>query len=108
LDCDNHACRYCGGWASEADHYQPFSRGGLTVESNLVAACVYCNRSKGDRTEQEWRQAQAIKNISDALAERRTRSGQIRAVVGKSRPRHDRPNPDAAAAHAALLRRSAS
>src|SRR5215475_538634 len=84
LDRDNHACRYCGGPASEVDHYQPFSRGGLTIDSNLVAACVYCNRSKGDRTVEEWRRARAVSNFTKAFAERRTRGGQIRAAVRKA------------------------
>lgn len=106
LNRDNHACHYCGGWASEVDHYQPFSRGGLTVESNLVAACVYCNRSKGDRTEQEWRRVQAASYLSKALAARR--SGRVRAVVRKSRPVKVRPKPDPAVALAALMRRSTS
>jgi hypothetical protein len=108
LDRDNHVCRYCGGRASEVDHYQPFSRGGLTIESNLVAACVYCNRSKGDRTEQEWRRAQAVSCLSKALAGRRSRSGQVRAVVRKTRPVLVRPKPDPAVTLAALMRRASS
>lgn len=60
----------------------PFSRpGGFTIESNLVAACVYCNRSKGGRTPDEWRRAQAVERLSQALAHRRTRRGRIEAVI---------------------------
>lgn len=90
MERDSHRCRYCGSWATELDHVIPFSRpGGFTIESNLVAACVYCNRSKGDRTPDEWRRAQAIERLSQALAHRRTRQGRIEAVVSKrsaSRP----------------------
>jgi len=52
---DLFCCAYCGGRASHVDHVFPRSRGGLDVESNLVAACEHCNLSKGDRTLEEWR-----------------------------------------------------
>ena len=49
LQRDGHVCRYCGGEADSADHVFPRSRGGLTVERNLVAACRSCNSRKGAR-----------------------------------------------------------
>lgn len=60
---DNFTCHYCGGRATEVDHWTPASRGGLTVEWNLVAACGPCNRSKGDRTPVEWRTDQATARV---------------------------------------------
>jgi hypothetical protein len=51
LDRDNYTCRYCGarGVPMEIDHVFPESRGGPTVQENLVTACEPCNRAKRDR-----------------------------------------------------------
>lgn len=50
---DNFRCRYCGAdlrnqkrWI---DHVIPWSRGGPTQPSNLVAVCGPCNGAKGAR-----------------------------------------------------------
>ncbi len=54
---DKGKCVYCGNEKPpfEYDHVMPKARGGLTVESNLVLACLRCNRSKKDKTLEEWR-----------------------------------------------------
>jgi hypothetical protein len=39
----------------EADHKQPFSRGGPTTDDNLAPACRTCNRSKGAKTPEEFK-----------------------------------------------------
>lgn len=50
LSCDGFKCRYCGRCAPDVvlhvDHVVPVSQNGLTVESNLVAACEDCNLGK--------------------------------------------------------------
>jgi hypothetical protein len=51
---DARICQYCGGAAVEVDHIIPRSKGGTNEESNLVACCLLCNRSKGDKTVEEW------------------------------------------------------
>ena len=53
---DGWKCVYCGSEQQpfEADHVLPISRGGLTTEENLVCACLPCNRSKKDKTPEEW------------------------------------------------------
>lgn len=47
---DNHACRYCGGFAPDVtltvDHVVPVALGGGDDPSNLVAACKDCNAGK--------------------------------------------------------------
>jgi hypothetical protein len=47
---DNHACRYCGASAPDAeltvDHVVPVALGGSDEPSNLVAACKECNTGK--------------------------------------------------------------
>lgn len=57
---DEFVCKYCGIEGEEeaqwcADHVIPLSRGGTNDEDNLVACCVPCNNSKGDRLLSEWR-----------------------------------------------------
>ena len=43
-------CNYCGADATEVDHILPVKHGGTNDESNLTAACVRCNRSKGTKS----------------------------------------------------------
>lgn len=50
---DSQRCGYCGRAASTIDHVVPRSRGGGDSWENLVACCLRCNNSKGDRTPAE-------------------------------------------------------
>lgn len=56
---DRFDCQYCGGGFPTEDltfdHVVPRSRGGRTTWENVVAACVRCNRTKGDRLPRESR-----------------------------------------------------
>jgi 5-methylcytosine-specific restriction endonuclease McrA len=54
LNAAGWRCAYCGASATTGDHVVPRSRGGRTVLSNIVAACHWCNTSKGDRLLSEW------------------------------------------------------
>ena len=56
LQRDNFTCVYCGTKKGpfEIDHVMPIARGGTNKESNLVCSCRNCNRSKKDRTPEEW------------------------------------------------------
>ncbi len=52
-------CAYCGrtmkkGERLTRDHLEPISRGGKTVQSNVVPACTSCNCSKGNTEWHEW------------------------------------------------------
>ena len=51
LSRDNYTCQYCGISDGQLtiDHVHPKSRGGKTEWTNVVAACVPCNRKKGNR-----------------------------------------------------------
>ncbi len=53
LHRDNYTCQYCGRKPPqvvlEVDHRVPVSAGGADVASNLVTACVDCNRGKSNR-----------------------------------------------------------
>lgn len=78
-------CRYCGAPATEVDHVLPRAQGGLTMLPNLAASCRPCNRSKGDRTPEEWQRDEAAKRLEALMAHRRTRRGRIETAVRKSR-----------------------
>ncbi len=51
---DNHTCLYCGKTLTDAggtiDHVVPRSKNGKNVWSNVVAACIKCNRKKDDNS----------------------------------------------------------
>lgn len=53
---DDYTCQYCGarGGRLECDHVVPVSRGGPHSLSNLVTACLPCNRRKSGKTVEEW------------------------------------------------------
>lgn len=65
-------CFYCGvhlppfsKW--EVDHMNPTAKGGEDTFYNVVAACCGCNRSKGNRTVEEFREA-LLRRAQDYLA----------------------------------------
>jgi 5-methylcytosine-specific restriction endonuclease McrA len=47
LERDGHRCRYCGASANTVDHVTPLIVGGSDHDTNLVAACDHCNKTKG-------------------------------------------------------------
>lgn len=64
---DNYTCQYCGqiGGKLEADHINPFSKGGSDEMSNLITSCRKCNRQKKDKSANEfikWRENRYEKN----------------------------------------------
>ena len=50
LKRDGYICAYCGQEADQVDHVIPINKGGTDHPDNLVAACMFCNSSLGDRT----------------------------------------------------------
>ena len=53
LERDNFTCQYCGATPQDGaklaiDHITPFSRGGETIETNLITSCSKCNIGKFD------------------------------------------------------------
>jgi len=51
LSRDSYMCQYCGAADKPLtmDHVVPKSKGGKTEWTNVVAACVACNRKKGNK-----------------------------------------------------------
>ena len=53
LKRDGFRCQYCGGtpdlgYMLHVDHIVPFSKGGKTIEENLITSCLLCNLGKGN------------------------------------------------------------
>jgi 5-methylcytosine-specific restriction endonuclease McrA len=46
---DGYICYYCGQEANTVDHIVPVSKGGISAEENMIAACHRCNSGKRDR-----------------------------------------------------------
>lgn len=50
LERDNFTCQYCGASAPEVklevDHIIPKVKGGEDISTNLITACIICNRGK--------------------------------------------------------------
>lgn len=82
---DNYTCQYCGahGVKLECDHVMPVSRGGSNSDTNLLTACLKCNRSKRAKTLEEWslEQDARISILSCRLAQR---SGRPVTLMGGS------------------------
>ena len=59
LEEHNGYCSYCGSSDGpfEIDHVLPVALGGEDVIENLVVACRCCNRSKGSKPVNDWRQS---------------------------------------------------
>ena len=56
-------CAYCRcKRATTLDHIKPRSKGGSSLRSNLVPACVECNHSKGSKNWLTWYQRQEFYN----------------------------------------------
>lgn len=82
-------CAYCKTdithfrkrWNSlEIDHVIPKSRGGNDARENLVASCRNCNRSKGDKTRDEFMEALAARaeiEFGTRVADRRGEEGRV-------------------------------
>lgn len=54
LEAAEYSCHYCGESANTVDHVVPKVNGGLDEPSNLVAACISCNLSKGTKSYEEF------------------------------------------------------
>lgn len=66
----NHKCGYCGQEITKQsnkpntrhlDHIIPISRGGTNILSNVHWVCPVCNKSKGNRLEEEWLKKERMK-----------------------------------------------
>ncbi len=89
---DGGKCHYCGDELTlqsfQADHIVPFSKGGLTVLSNLLCACARCNLAKGNVSYEqfvaelaerglEWRNEVACLQANWFANQRRQAMGQM-------------------------------
>ena len=62
LKADKQRCALCGITAKDrmldVDHILPLSRGGKSTEDNLQVLCSKCNRSKGNKDDTDFREAE--------------------------------------------------
>ncbi len=77
----NSACAYCGvtGVPLNIEHLRPRSRGGSDRISNLVLACVPCNRAKGSRPVEAFL-ADRPDHLAKILGQARTPLGDAAAM----------------------------
>lgn len=74
LDAFSHACAYClipfDDQVSPVtvDHFIPLFRGGATVATNIVPACLHCNSSKQAKMPQEWCSETQLSRVLGILA----------------------------------------
>ena len=72
---DRFTCQYCGErFASSAltfEHVVPRSRGGQTIWSNIVTACMPCNTRKGNVLRMRPRRPPRAPTLKELLAARR-------------------------------------
>lgn len=59
----SHTCALCGERIENisdmhVDHVIPFSKGGLTIESNLQLTHAYCNLQRGNQSWEDWQAGQ--------------------------------------------------
>lgn len=62
---DGYTCLYCGCTRMlHVDHIVPVSRGGSNAFDNLNTSCGSCNRSKGQKTLEEWKMQSTIEGTA--------------------------------------------
>jgi 5-methylcytosine-specific restriction endonuclease McrA len=62
---DHYACYYCGGRATEADHFISRKNNGTDSIENLVAACRDCNEDKGAMDGAAFFTVRGLQNAGD-------------------------------------------
>jgi 5-methylcytosine-specific restriction endonuclease McrA len=74
-----YKCYYCGVTENlTIEHVIPLSRGGKDDYTNLVSACESCNKSKGGRTIDEWknntggRHGKALQSVTQSVTDELT------------------------------------
>jgi hypothetical protein len=73
---DGYRCRYCYGEKPlTVDHIDLWEDGGVTIESNLLAACRRCNKLRGRMPYTDWLQSAEYARVSmDLPAEVKARN----------------------------------
>jgi HNH endonuclease len=68
---DGYKCRYCGkdDMPLTVDHLVLWEEGGPSIETNLVAACKKCNRTRGNMQYGDWLKDSYYLKTSEGIAE---------------------------------------
>ena len=75
------SCIYCGNPSESIDHVLPQSRGGLSITSNCVPACLSCNGHKSDADVFDWYRRQRFYDPRRAMAIRAWMDGDLRLAL---------------------------
>ena len=75
------SCIYCGKDSESIDHVLPRSKGGLSVTSNCVPACLSCNGSKTDSDAFAWYRKQRFYDPRRSMAIKAWTEGDIRLAL---------------------------
>lgn len=67
---DGYKCRYCGAddLPLTVDHLVCWELGGPSIESNLVASCRKCNKTRGNLSYEDWLEHEFYKKVSKKLS----------------------------------------
>ena len=74
-------CIYCGKDSESIDHVLPQSKGGLSVTTNCVPACLSCNGSKTDSDAFDWYRKQRFYDPRRSMAIKAWTEGDIRLAL---------------------------
>ena len=75
------SCIYCGNDSESIDHVLPRSKGGLSVTTNCVPACLSCNGSKTDSDAFDWYRKQRFYDPRRSMAIKAWTEGDIRLAL---------------------------
>tara|TARA_Y100001970_G_C14235267_1_gene861423 strand:- start:1159 stop:1548 length:390 start_codon:yes stop_codon:yes gene_type:complete len=75
------SCIYCGRRSESIDHILPRSRGGGSITTNCVPACLACNGDKSDSDVFGWYRKQLFYDPRRAMAIRAWIEGDLRLAM---------------------------
>ena len=66
---DDYTCRYCGksGLPLTVDHLVLWEDGGPTILDNLLTSCKKCNKTRGNKSYEDWLKSDYYKKVSTGL-----------------------------------------
>ena len=71
------SCIYCGNPSESIDHILPQSRGGMSITTNCVPACLSCNGLKSDADAFDWYRRQRFYDPRRSMAIRAWMDGDL-------------------------------
>jgi hypothetical protein len=68
---DNYTCRYCGNdkIPLTVDHLVRWEEAGPSIEANMLSSCKKCNKTRGDKSYEQWLKNEYYLRVSRNLTE---------------------------------------